>query len=738
MRASYCEATTVAVSSSVMTAGPSTRWPGARESRRQIRNGSAEREAGSKIGRSSGADSGLSSGAGDTGREVGVRLGPHGRAPRDHLGVRDGPDVPAERTPVRPVEQALQDVPAAAVEPVRRDVDDDLVALSLVAHVGLTAYFEPGRVSRAEPDVARRFVLHLFVEPIDGAGIEVVRALVQGPDHLVGDRRPQEADRRSDPGVSRDHDAPDPQLVGELAGVQRRRAAEGDQRPIVRVLAALDGVDPGRARHVLAHHLGHAEGRRVERERHGVADPAPKGVLGPGPVQRHLAAREVLRGDSSHHHVGVGDGRLAPAEAIARRSRLRPGAFRPDREPAQLVDPGDGAAARADLHHVDDRDAQRNAAVLAEAIDARDLESSAGLGRAAVDQADLRGGAAHVERHRLVQAVRPCDRAGEDGAASRPRFHQPDREALRGLHRGQPSAREHQQERAAKPALAQRGVEAVEVALHEGPHVGVGAGGGEAFELAELGRYVRGDRDRPRRPAPREVVAGEVLVGRIGVAVEEADGQRLGAGGIQGRKQGVELRFVEGDQNFATAVQPFRDREPPPPGNQGPGLDDVDLVLLGPSLRAHLDGVTKPLGGDQRRRRPLAFEDRVGRQRRSVNDHSDVAGAEPRTDEPLLQRLHAGGGRVVGGGQDLGGEPPATEFERDIGEGPADVDPDPRSGASLTHERSVLLGELAVERSQWPSAKISPIPGCGRGSVGIGCVERGQGARRTGKYACAP
>ena len=36
------------------------------------------------------------------------------------------------------------------------------------------------------------------------------------------------------------------------------------------------------------------------------------------------------------------------------------------------------------------------------------------------------------------------------------------------------------------------------------------------------------------------------------------------------------------------------------------------------------------------------------------------------------------------------------------------------------------------------SPEISPIHGCGRGSACFGCVERGQGARRTVKYACAP
>ena len=36
------------------------------------------------------------------------------------------------------------------------------------------------------------------------------------------------------------------------------------------------------------------------------------------------------------------------------------------------------------------------------------------------------------------------------------------------------------------------------------------------------------------------------------------------------------------------------------------------------------------------------------------------------------------------------------------------------------------------------SPDFSPSHGCGRGATGIDCVERGQGARRTIKYDCAP
>ena len=47
-------------------------------------------------------------------------------------------------------------------------------------------------------------------------------------------------------------------------------------------------------------------------------------------------------------------------------------------------------------------------------------------------------------------------------------------------------------------------------------------------------------------------------------------------------------------------------------------------------------------------------------------------------------------------------------------------------------------GPASFPRSRRPSRQFSPIHGCGRGSGRIRSVERGQGARRTVKYACAP
>ncbi len=107
----------------------------------------------------------------------------------------------------------------------------------------------------------------------------------------------------------------------------------------------------------------------------------------------------------------------------------------------------DRAAAGADLHHLDHRNPQRQSGAFAEPPDPRDLERARGLRLAIVDQADLRGGAAHVERQHVGDAALPRDGGGEDRAAGGPAFHQADREAARGLDRGQAAARQHQEHR---------------------------------------------------------------------------------------------------------------------------------------------------------------------------------------------------------------------------------------------------------------------------------------------------
>src|SRR2546428_7025866 len=91
--------------------------------------------------------------------------------------------------------------------------------------------------------------------------------------------------------------------------------------------------------------------------------PPPRSTLFPYTTlfRSQLAAEPGVGADPAEHQIGVGDGRLVAAAAVAGRARHRLGAVRPDAQGAAVVDPGDRAAAGADRVDVDDRDADRGA-----------------------------------------------------------------------------------------------------------------------------------------------------------------------------------------------------------------------------------------------------------------------------------------------------------------------------------------------------------------------------------------
>ena len=151
-------------------------------------------------------------------------------------------------------------------------------------------------------------------------------------------------------------------------------------------------------------------------------------------------------------HVGVGDGRQR-----CRRGRSRPGPAPRPRSPGPPVTRfsastlRDRAAAGADLHHLDHRDAHRQAAALQEARGAVDLERARGM------RLDSRRSGRSWRwcrpcrrRARWLSPARAATCGREDRAAGRARFDQPHRKLARRLDRGQAAARGDEIERAAE------------------------------------------------------------------------------------------------------------------------------------------------------------------------------------------------------------------------------------------------------------------------------------------------
>ena len=189
------------------------------------------------------------------------------------------------------------------------------------------------------------------------------------------------------------------------------------------------------------------------------------------------------------------------------------------------------------------------------------------------------------------------DLGGEDRAARRTQFDEPDREADGGLDRGKPASRQHQKQRADEPLLPQHRFEIGEVTADHWLDIGVGAGGREALVFAHLGGHVarQGDRD-PGQPFGEDL-AGAALMRRVRKAVQKADRDRLDAVVAEAVGQRRYPSLVERHQHPAARVDALAHRKAQPPRDQRRRQVDIDVILLEPVLVPDLDRVAEPLGG---------------------------------------------------------------------------------------------------------------------------------------------
>ena len=130
---------------------------------------------------------------------------------------------------------------------------------------------------------------------------------------LVGDGEPE---RRQDAARARHEHLRIPSSSASAQACSGPGAAEGDQREVTRVDAALDRDEPERARHL---GVGDVDDGAAGRSRRA-----------PGRPRRsveHDARREAVRGSRPRSEVRVGHRRLRAAAAVARRARLGAGAL---------------------------------------------------------------------------------------------------------------------------------------------------------------------------------------------------------------------------------------------------------------------------------------------------------------------------------------------------------------------------------------------------------------------------
>jgi hypothetical protein len=280
----------------------------------------------------------------------------------------------------------------------------------------------------------------------------------------------------------------------------------------------------------------------------------------------------------------------------------------------------------------------------------------------------------------VVEAVLTRDAAGEDRAGSRPGFDETDRKPAGGIDGGDAAARRHQQQRTAETGARELPLEAGEVARHQRLDVGVGAGRGEALVFAHFRRDIAGQRHRDVRQAAGDRFPDAALVIRIGERVQEADGNRLRAGGGERVDGAGHACFIERHQHAAPRVDALADRETQPPRHQWRRQIDIDVVLLEAVLVADFDHVAEAFGRQQRRFRALALDHGVGRQRRAMDDEAHLLRCNAGVGG---DRMHGDQHAVFGrtrGGECLRRKAPFADFERDIGERAADVEAEPDCG----------------------------------------------------------
>ena len=173
-----------------------------------------------------------------------------------------------------------------------------------------------------------------------------------------------------------------------------------------------------------------------------------------------------------------------------------------------------------------------------------------------------------------------------------------------------------------------------------------------------------------------DALAGAALVLRVGIGVEEADRDRVDPDPREPGHRLVERRLVERLQHFAVRPHPLPRLEPPVARDQRRRLRDGEVVELVLALASNLEGVPKPPGGDEPGARALALDEGVGEEGGRVHHALHRPGIEALLREEPGDPLLRPPGRVVVGGKDLARDGPFRTPHHDVGERPADVDPD--------------------------------------------------------------
>ncbi len=571
---------------------------------------------------------------------------------------------------------------AGAAERAVRHRHGDLVHLAEQAHFGEAADFDfVGRHARFDKAPAR-FGFEFAEDAVDRAvvrlGVEHRRRRAR---QLDAERRREKAERGRGTRGRRHDDFADAEIARHGRGMGRPGAAEADQRIAPRIAAFLDQVNARRARHAFGHDLEDAGRRRDRRQAERFRDLEHR-ALGRGAVELHASAKEEIRVEIAEHEIGVGHCWQSAALAVAGRAGIGPGAVRADLEQADLVDAGDRAAAGADFDHVDDRRLDRQAAALLEAMDAGRFHARGNVDRAVLHQAGLGRGAAHVEGDDVALAGALAEQDRRQAAAGRAGLQQPDREAPRQIRRRKAARGLHKIERARESPAVQFAFEPADIGVEQRLDIGVRRRRRRALVFAHLGNDLRRERDSELGEFRAQQLARRLFVGRVGIAMQEANGDRLDAVGNQRLGGAADFGGIERLDHPPVIGDALADLDDVAPVGQRGREAEEEVVNVVALFDAHFEDVAEARGREQADLGAPAFDDGVGDQRGAVQKFSDIGELDAFGGDQFvetLERAHRGIGRRR---QALvQPELAAFRIEQDeIGEGAADIEADPIAG----------------------------------------------------------
>ena len=387
---------------------------------------------------------------------------------------------------------------------------------------------------------------------------------------------------------------PDAQLFGHLAAVLPGRSAEGDQAVIAWVVAASQAYCANRFGHVRTGHLAKTFAQFFQRKSPAGRFADLVGHLLQPPLHRLAVEREgeLLLRNPAQVKVHVRNGQRPPG-SVAGRSRVGPGALRPNKQP-RAVEPAQRASAgghRVDGQHGGD-DAHPGFFGFVFQLQATVVAGNVGAGPS------------HVEADDAFQPGRSCHPGGSHHAASRAGQHAVlARESL-GLN--QPPGRSHHSQRASRAELVPDAVQVIsqyrgQIGIH---HRGIASGNqldvrGHLVAQAHLGKA--------QLPSH---LAHQQLVLRIGIGVQQGHGQGVDPPAAKRSQGGFHLRRLQRLEHLPLGVHPPRQFHDG--GKQDLGLANRQLEQPGPVLVANPQHIAQSPGGYKRRSRTGSRQQSVG------------------------------------------------------------------------------------------------------------------------------